>query len=468
MKQNSKVYLFTNFNLPIKPNTYEKNDLSINNVFNIQTSHSRIEPLMDFSDYFQKKLSKEEFQLFTEINNEIINDILCIAPYEFFEESNQEHTIRHFAITNNLILHELNTSSMKLVNLNISFASLPKVYYNSEQLVLTDSKSTFIVIDKNNPPYFVTSYPDIHKWCTFLDNTYVLFNNKKYSVYSCTNNNIFELSPNITDYEEIQLNSEFGHIEDIFEFENYILIFQQYRISKLTKTNSIHKISTTNFLTSQIYGKTIAKINDYVVFLSSSGLYIFDGNDTKQIFAEITKDIAYGNFEAVVFNNKYYLKSEFYISGAKENVLFELDIEKNICSIFKFDSNIENLRVIKNSNDYLLCLTLVKDNQFKVVCLNNSKTNSLTKQITFNKIAFDTNNNKKLKSIQVLGSGEFYVSVSSENNECNFHSFGHLSANNIGLQGQFFEFSITSDKAFIIDAISFEIENIEDSLWLTK
>lgn len=462
MKQNSKIFLFTNFNLPIKPNTYEKNDLTINNFFNTKTTNSKIEPLMNFSNYFEKTLTRENYQQFQTINGDIVNQIYYVITYEYYQDSNQDTQLRKFILTTNFELYELDSQSMKLIDLNITFAALPIVFYDNEQLIVSDSKNTYIVIDKNNPPYFVTSYPEIDQWCTYLDNSYVLFKNKKYSIFSCTNSSIFEMSPIMADYEEIKLNPEFGAVENILEFDNSLLIFQQYKISKLTRTNLTHKVISTNYLTSKIYKNTIEKINDYVVFLTSSGLYIFDGNDTKQIFSEITKDITPTNLKSATFNNKYYLKAEYFISGAKENVIFEFDIENNNCSIYKFDSQIDNLFVVKNANEYLLCSTTIKNDIATVVCLDTTKTNTLQKQILFNKLAFDNNNSKKIKSIKIFGAGDFFVSLSSENGECNFHVYNNLCVNNVGLFGQFFELMINSNQAFIVNAISFEVEVIED------
>ena len=84
-------------------------------------------------------------------------------------------------------------------------------------------------------------------------------------------------------YNSIQLNQDDGYILKIVNYKNNIYIVQQYGISKLVISNGEYQIISNCSIKSSIFDNTIELIDDYVVFLTSSGLYIFDGNDLKQI-----------------------------------------------------------------------------------------------------------------------------------------------------------------------------------------
>lgn len=466
MKISSNKFLYTNFNLDIKPNTLEKSDLTVNYAYNLMANSNRIEPTLNFTNYFEKFFSAEDYYVFASENSELINSILKVIPYEYFDTNKNEFLTRIFVLTKQYKLFELNQESKKLVFTNFEFEIMPQILLLNESLIIVSPNDLFIVVDKENIPYLVTSYPSITKWLTsYLDSSYMLFDNYKYSVFSSSQTEILSISSDSSELEEIKLKPEFGVIENIIEFDNYILVFQQYKITKLSKSSSEHKLYSTSYSSSKIYGNTVQKMNDYVLFMTSSGLVMFDGNDTKEIFSNVTQNIAGTDFSATLFNNSYYLATKYYIDGVKENVIIRFDIASNNCVIFKFDEEIVDLCVTKNVLSYQLLTTLKHNNNYRVCIFDDSKTNTNHKKVVFNKLTFGTNNQKVISRLIISGAGEFDFVLSSENDSYSGHANYEIVLNNFGFKGQYFELEIMSNSPFLVNLVSFDVDTIEDGLW---
>lgn len=466
MKISSNKFLYTNFNLDIKPNTLEKSDLTVNYVYNLMANSNRIEPTINFTNYFEKFFSADDYYVFASENSELINSIFKVIPYEYFDTNKNDFVTRIFVLTNQYKLFELSYETKKLGFTNFVFETTPQILFLNECLIIVSPNDLFVVVDKENDPYLVTSYPSITKWLTsYLDSSYMLFDNYKYSVFSSSQTEILSISDDSSELEEIKLKPEFGIIENIIEFDNYILIFQQYKITKLSKSSSEHKLYSTSYSSSKIYGNTVQKMNDYVLFMTSSGLVMFDGNDTKEIFSSVTQNISGSNFSATLFNNSYYLATKYYINGVKENVIIKFDIAGNNCVIFKFDEEILDLCVSKNVLSYQLLATLKNNNNYRVYVLDDSKTNINDKKVAFNKLTFGTNNQKVISKLIISGAGEFDFVLSSENDSYFGHANYGITLNNFGFKGQYFELEIMSNKPFLINSVSFDVDTIEDGLW---
>ena len=384
-----------------------------------------------------------------------------VLKYDYFDETLNQIISRLFVITNTFDFLEL-SSSMELVFQNLNFGCIPNYFYENEKLLILSPNTLFVVIDKNNTPYCITSYPDITHYSKISNNSYLILKNKKFSVFECDELDLVNLPSSIADYQEIALDYQNGTINNILEFDNCLFAIQQYEVNKITYSGGVFKTLSTNYFSSKIYGETAVKMNDCIVFLTSSGLYLFDGNDAKQIFSNITKFISFDKFSAVSFNDKYFLTTNYYVDGIKENVILEFDIQNSTCTIHKTLGIVENLYVIKTASEYSLCASVSINDEYFVLTFDNTKTSEQEKSITFNKISFDSNNFKIVKSINICGTGEYSVCISSEHNEITLRDCDCLLMHNLGLKGQFFKLEIFSNKPFIIDCINFEVEYVEE------
>jgi hypothetical protein len=87
----------------------------------------------------------------------------------------------------------------------------------------------------------------------------------------------------------IELVDDKGRINKVVSFLNYLFIFRDYGICRLSAGASQTEFKVTNlFVTSgRIYPDTVALCGDRIIFLSGDGLFSFDGYSVKKIFENL-------------------------------------------------------------------------------------------------------------------------------------------------------------------------------------
>lgn len=108
----------------------------------------------------------------------------------------------------------------------------------------------------------------------------------------------------------IELLDERGALNKVASFGNYLYIFRDHGISRVTAFGDQKEFSVVNlFVTAgRIYPDSIAVCGGAVVFLASDGLYRFDGYDCVRILQNLDGLIDHdGSFCSAYFDGKYYL-----------------------------------------------------------------------------------------------------------------------------------------------------------------
>lgn len=176
--------------------------------------------------------------------------------------------------------------------------------------------------------------------CYGYDKLFGIVEGDRYNIFYSTT-----LDPVSWTAEEntIDLTDERGRCNALIYFDDYLYVFRDYGITKISKYSTAGNFSISNlFLTSsQIYGQTVAKCGDQVVFLAKDGLYVFNGTSTKKINLDIENlfDILDNNnatgcyhdgkyFVAckLNFNDNTQVGCESYANGYSNNVMLTYDL----------------------------------------------------------------------------------------------------------------------------------------------
>ena len=308
------------------------------------------------------------------------------------------------------------------------------------------------MINKDNYPIVlsdvlnITSINNIDKYTIFT-----CFENK-FSVFYTEKTELLNLEQNLSNYNEIKLSPEDGEIERVFIYKNNIYAVQKYAISKIIIQNNGVSISNLCSIKSSIIFNSIELIDDYIVFLTTSGLFIFDGNDIKQIFKKETINLIKSNVKSVSYNNKYYLMCNYFINHIKESMILEFDIEDNTCTFYKIESLLD-ITLLKTFSTYKLIAITNNNNINRVKFLDLNKITTYKKYVRFNKLTFDDKPVKVLNELKIISIGKFLVTISSEIQSSTFEINGISYIKNIGIKGQTFEIEIQSDDSFKIESI---------------
>lgn len=452
MKLTSNNYLFSNFNGEFLSESISKNSLTINNIYNLTTQNNTIEPVCNFSDLFENCFSLEFINTIKVKYFDLFNSINCFYIYDYYDDSSNLIKTRYFVTNNNFNIFEIDYENFNIIDLNFKFNTKPSFLLLNEKLYIYSFNNLFLMINKDNYPIVlsdvlnITSINDIDKYTIFT-----CFENK-FSVFYTEKTELLNLEQNLSNYNEIKLSPEDGEIERVFIYKNNIYAVQKYAISKIIIQNNGVSISNLCSIKSSIIFNSIELIDDYIVFLTTSGLFIFDGNDIKQIFKKETINLIKSNVKSVSYNNKYYLMCNYFINHIKESMILEFDIEDNICTFYKIESLLD-ITLLKTFSTYKLIAITNNNNINQVKFLDLNKITTYKKYVRFNKLTFDDKPVKVLNELKIISIGKFLVTISSEIQSSTFEINGISYIKNIGIKGQTFEIEIQSDDSFKIESI---------------
>lgn len=107
----------------------------------------------------------------------------------------------------------------------------------------------------------------------------------------------------------IELLDERGELNKVVSFANYLYIFREHGISRVSASGSQNEFSVSNLFvsTGRIYPESIAKCGGVILFAASDGLYRFDGYECAKILTNLDGLIAGAPRASAFFDGKYYL-----------------------------------------------------------------------------------------------------------------------------------------------------------------
>ena len=118
----------------------------------------------------------------------------------------------------------------------------------------------------------------------------------------------------------IELLDERGYLNKVVSFGNYLYIFRDHGISRVTAFGDQKEFSVTNLFVSagRIYPSSVITCGDAMVFLASDGLYVFDGYECRRVLAELDGLIVPDDDCACeYFDGKYYLACKMKFGDGK-------------------------------------------------------------------------------------------------------------------------------------------------------
>ncbi len=106
--------------------------------------------------------------------------------------------------------------------------------------------------------------------------------------------------------------SEFGQLCKLINFDDYLFVFRDYGITKISRYGTGGNFSVSNIYDSgsRIYADTICVTGDDITFFTDDGLYVFNGSSCKPLrlgFESLIKKDKNKQSCATWLNGKYYL-----------------------------------------------------------------------------------------------------------------------------------------------------------------
>lgn len=192
-----------------------------------------------------------------------------------------------------------------------------------------------------------------------------------------------------------------GSFTKLVAFNDYVYLFREYGITKISIYTSKDDFSFTHLYTSssKIYENSVCVCGDKVLFMTRDGLYSFNGSSVSkecEDYDKYFKNLDNTNCSSACLDGKYYLATKCNFDDGSlvgcesatsfvNNVLFEIDIENFELNLYR---GIDILKVLAVDCPYMSKLC---------ACFNNSYTLQVG-ELSFCGSTFGTSNEKSWQS----------------------------------------------------------------------
>jgi hypothetical protein len=463
MKQNLKNFNFYNFNLKQESPCVNKNEFSALEHYNLKLNSQVIKPVLNFKDFLKSHFSANIIETIFENYPEYKNKFTSVYLYEYFDDyTNMDKTLI-FALDDDCELYEISLDNNQIFSLNIEFESEPVVFQNNEKIYFYSKNDKFIYFYKSDSYISVSNFIDLQDYVNYQNKLFFATRDNPFTLFYTEKIDIEDIDESLSLYENVSLSNSDGKILKIIYFKGSIFVIQQYAISKLSGTEGNYYFSSNCTINSRIFEGTIGKVNDYIIFYTTSGLYLFDGNEIKQIFNSVIDGfkVDANLAKALVFNNKYYFLTSVFANGSERKIVAEFDVYTNTCNNY-YLAGLENISLIATLDCYeLVLLTKVEDKYYTYIFDENN----LSKNgyyLKTNNICFDEAKLKSISAVKIICDGEFNLKISSEKSNKILSVSGNTEIDNLGLSGCLFNIEIYGNEDFELDSMIFSVESIQN------
>lgn len=229
------------------------------------------------------------------------------------------------------------TGKLRFINGN-PFPPITAINYrlNSKDVLLMSCEGHRLISwNGKNLVEYATS-PVISSMALHYERLFVTSPEESTKVYFSQNLDPTNWNLSSTEGGFIELLDDRGALNKVVSFANYLYIFRDHGISRVTAYGDQSDFSVTNLFVSagRIYPESIVKCGACIVFLASDGLYVFDGYECVRALKNLDGLIVGGAKASAYHNGKYYLSCRMDFGDGKEIGCESGEFEANALLVF--------------------------------------------------------------------------------------------------------------------------------------
>lgn len=361
--------------------------------------------------------------------------------------------------------HQINTTTFD----KVPSALLFRATNGLDVMAFCSQADDMLVWYGDTSPYVLSSAPHLTSFSLHNNRLFAIDETGMFVKYSSQTNYLDWSSS--SSGGELALNDYREELRKIISFKDNLYVFSDYGITKVMSYLSGTTFATSNVFstTEKIYADTACVCGSRIYFLTSGGLYFFNGYDTFKVDLSIDDMLTMNEQKdscMCYFGGKIYLSCHLKYndespseSALKNNCLVVINTSNHKCNITRgvdvssmlalSDLSIKKLVLCIRNSGYLWQIT--EDGK-----LSGS---SMTKFWKSGKIVLDNfDQDKILKKMYITSSGNLTLTISSERMSKSISFSGSKSTTRkvVNVVGREFEMEISSsDENFCLEKIEF-------------
>lgn len=203
-----------------------------------------------------------------------------------------------------------------LVNENLSFPTRPNALQyrlnNEDVMIFTEPSSNMIVWPPERDSYVVEGAPKVVSMCLHYERLFAIVEGERVQLRFSDDLNPTNWTTSATEGGYIELLDELGPMNKVVSFGDYLYIFRDFGISRVTAFGDQEDFSVSKVHTSsgKIYEGSVTVCGNQILYLSKNGIYTFDGVGASKLALSIDslfEGVTNEGCSGAYLDNRYYL-----------------------------------------------------------------------------------------------------------------------------------------------------------------
>lgn len=212
-------------------------------------------------------------------------------------------------------------------------------YLDRDIMLFASSSGETYYLDNDNL-IKIDGAPNITSLCVHKERIFVTTGGEGTSLWFSDDFDPTNWVVSLTEAGFIDFQGEGGKLLKVVSFLDYVYVFREYGISRVTAYGNQEEFSTDTIFgnVGKIYGGSVTNCGDFIIFLSTAGIFRFNGLDVVKILPEYDEyllNVSNNNCKGVFINNVLYLMVRFNYGNKTETVIIVYDVRKKSSYIAK-------------------------------------------------------------------------------------------------------------------------------------
>ena len=352
----------------------------------------------------------------------------------------------------------------------LTFTSIPNaVYYNinGEDVMLVSSATDgMYVFSPFTSTDLLPDAPRIISICRHYERVFAIEEGKRNKLVFSANLDPTNWNIDIDEAGYIEIIDDRGGLEKVVSFNDYVYIFKEYGISRLSAYGDQTEFSLSSLFVSsgKIYPNSVCVCGDRIMFLSRDGIYAFNGYTTTKLSLNIESLFEEKNDDccSAYHNGKYYLGCrlkfddgevigcESYSEGYVNNAMIEYDLKTGEINLTR-GVDLKWLLSVEYDNVNKLAALFNNEHKKRIGEMNDSGEifgTPLKKVWTssYSNLGYP-DKIKKIEKFSILAKEDCKIKIKTDQESKTFEVSGKTSTTTFypNLKGEMFQFSIETD-----------------------
>lgn len=455
-KTKSKEFQFDMFSSPAQT---DKDDSVCNfnltdECYNFRTNSGALVSGYGFKD-FASPLSK------TDLNNESVvvvsgNEISALWSFEWYDKNNDENKYysMYFNDQKKICYDDMFGARPTTLLVNTSFSDVPvgiRYKFDGIDSMIFSGEGQNLLVLKGQSQLTSENVPRLISICAHFGKLFAITAEARGRLVYSDNENILEWNDAQT--QNLDFSDSRGNLTKIVSFDDYVYIFREYGITRISEYSSDSEFAITHLYQSDsyIYPNSIAHCGNRIYFLERSGLKYFNGSSVHSVeINEIKKlSLVNNNCYGQCFEGRYFLACKMDFQEGQvgcettsfiNNALLVYDEEGEHCEVVR-GVDIRVMLALQNPYKPKLIACFNGDNKAKIGELTKEgKIFSEKLPAKWQSVKSDlgqTGKIKKIKKIYIKSVSDCTLTIKSDEEEKSFALLGtdklqELSCNVVG------------------------------------